>query len=59
MLHVSGALIGFLAGLSGVGGGAIPAPVFFEVFRLLGHLPQVAIPMAVGTLLAIIIPPRS
>lgn len=56
VLAVAGALIGFLAGLFGIGGGAISVPVFFEVFRLLGHPPEVAMPMAVGTSLAIIIP---
>lgn len=55
-LAVAGALIGFLAGLFGIGGGAISVPVFFEVFRALGHAPDVAMPMAVGTSLAVIIP---
>lgn len=55
-LALAGALIGFLAGLFGIGGGAISVPVFFEIFRLLGHAPEVAMPMAVGTSLAVIIP---
>lgn len=55
-LAVAGALIGFLAGLFGIGGGAISVPVFYEVFLLLGHPPELAMPMAVGTSLAVIIP---
>ncbi|MGQ0563716.1 MAG: sulfite exporter TauE/SafE family protein [Gemmobacter sp.] len=55
-LALAGALIGFLAGLFGIGGGAISVPVFFEVFESLGHAPDLAMPMAVGTSLAVIIP---
>jgi uncharacterized membrane protein YfcA len=55
-LAVAGALIGFLAGLFGIGGGAISVPVFYEVFLLLGHPPDLAMPLAVGTSLAVIIP---
>jgi uncharacterized protein len=55
-LAVAGALIGFLAGLFGIGGGAISVPVFYEVFQTLGHAPEVAMPLAVGTSLAVIIP---
>jgi uncharacterized membrane protein YfcA len=55
-LAIAGALIGFLAGLFGIGGGAISVPVFYEVFLLLGHPPDLAMPLAVGTSLAVIIP---
>lgn len=55
-LAVAGALTGVLAGLFGVGGGAIMVPILFEVFRLLGMPPEIAMPLAVGTSLAIIIP---
>lgn len=55
-LAIAGALIGFLAGLFGIGGGAISVPVFYEVFQTLGHPPDIAMPMAVGTSLAVIIP---
>lgn len=55
-LVVAGAAIGFLAGLFGVGGGAISVPVFFEVFGALGYPPEIAMPIAVGTSLAVIVP---
>lgn len=55
-LVVAGAAIGFLAGLFGIGGGAISVPVFFEIFGILGYPPNVAMPLAVGTSLAVIIP---
>ncbi|GGD27668.1 sulfite exporter TauE/SafE family protein [Sinisalibacter lacisalsi] len=55
-LVLAGALIGVLAGLFGVGGGAISVPVFYEVFRLTSVPEGVAMPLAVGTSLAIIIP---
>jgi len=55
-LLLSGALVGVLAGLFGVGGGAISVPVFFEVYRIVGLTDEVAMPMAVGTSLALIVP---
>lgn len=55
-LLVAGALAGVLAGLFGVGGGAIIVPILFEAFRLLGVDEEVRMPLAVGTSLAIIIP---
>jgi len=55
-LIVAGGLIGLLAGLFGIGGGAISVPVFFELFRVLDYPEEVRMPMAVGTSLAVIIP---
>lgn len=55
-LVLAGAAIGFLAGLFGVGGGAISVPVFFEIFRILGYPAEIAMPVAVGTSLAVIVP---
>ncbi len=55
-LIIAGAAIGFLAGLFGVGGGAISVPVFYEIFGALGYAPDVAMPIAVGTSLAVIVP---
>lgn len=55
-LIVAGVAIGFLAGLFGVGGGAVSVPVFFEVFRFTGSADDIAMPLAVGTSLAMIVP---
>ena len=56
LLIVSGAAIGILAGVFGVGGGAISVPVFYETFQRIGMEPDVAMPLAVGTSLAMIVP---
>ncbi|MES2970277.1 MAG: sulfite exporter TauE/SafE family protein [Pseudomonadota bacterium] len=56
MLAVAGAATGILAGIFGVGGGAISVPILFFSFRLIGVEDAIAMPMAVGTSLAIIIP---
>jgi uncharacterized membrane protein YfcA len=56
MLLVAGAATGLLAGIFGVGGGAISVPILFFTFGLLGVTEDIAMPLAVGTSLAIIIP---
>src|SRR5260370_16622728 len=56
LLVALGALSGFLAGVFGVGGGAILGPVFYECFRLAGVPLEVRMPLCIGTSLAIIIP---
>lgn len=55
-LLVAGAATGVLAGLFGVGGGAVIVPILYEVFGILGVAEDVRMPLAVGTSLAIIIP---
>src|SRR6202161_544503 len=56
LLVAVGALSGFLAGIFGIGGGAILVPVFYECFRLAGEPLEVRMPLCIGTSLAIIIP---
>ncbi len=56
LLVAVGALSGLLAGLFGIGGGAILVPVFYECFRLAGVPLEVRMPLCIGTSLAIIIP---
>lgn len=56
LLAGAGAMTGVLAGLFGVGGGAITVPLLYEVFGLLSVADDVRMPLAVGTSLAIIIP---
>jgi uncharacterized protein len=52
----AGILVGILAGLFGIGGGAIIVPVLYEVFRALDVPENVRMQMCIGTSLAIIIP---
>ncbi len=56
LLIATGALSGFLAGVFGIGGGAILVPVFYECFRIAGVPLEVRMPLCVGTSLAVIIP---
>ncbi len=53
---VGGAVTGLLAGLFGVGGGAIIVPILYEIFRILGVSEDIRVQLCVGTSLAIIIP---
>lgn len=55
-LVLAGAFTGVLAGLFGVGGGAVIVPILYEVFRVIGVAEEVRMPLCVGTSLAIIIP---
>jgi len=55
-LVAAGAVTGLLAGLFGVGGGAVIVPVLYEVFRVIGVSEEVRMPLVVGTSLAVIIP---
>ena len=56
LLVAVGALSGFLAGVFGIGGGAILVPVFYECFRIAEVPIEVRMPICIGTSLAIIIP---
>jgi len=56
LLVLVGAVSGFLAGIFGIGGGAVLVPVFYECFRLAGVPLEVRMPLCIGTSLAIIIP---
>ncbi|HEY8566415.1 MAG TPA: sulfite exporter TauE/SafE family protein [Beijerinckiaceae bacterium] len=55
-LLVAGAVTGLLAGVFGVGGGAVIVPVLYELFRIAGVPEEPRMPLCVGTSLAIIIP---
>lgn len=55
-LLAAGVVAGVLAGLFGVGGGAILVPVFYQMFGLLGIPDEVRMHLALGTSLAIIVP---
>jgi uncharacterized membrane protein YfcA len=53
---VGGVVTGLLAGLFGIGGGAVIVPVLYEVFRILEVPDAVRMQLCVGTSLAIIVP---
>jgi uncharacterized membrane protein YfcA len=51
-----GIVTGLLAGLFGIGGGAVIVPVLYEVFRVFGVPDSVRMQLCLGTSLAIIVP---
>jgi uncharacterized membrane protein YfcA len=53
---IGGVISGLLAGLFGIGGGAVLVPVLYEVFRILGVPDEVRMQLCLGTSLAIIVP---
>ena len=53
---IGGVVTGILAGLFGIGGGAVIVPVLYEVFRLLNVPEEVRMQLCVGTSIAIIVP---
>jgi uncharacterized membrane protein YfcA len=55
-LVAAGAITGMLAGVFGVGGGAVIVPILYEVFRVIGVPEDVRMPLCIGTSLAVIIP---
>jgi uncharacterized membrane protein YfcA len=52
----AGIATGLLAGVFGIGGGAVVVPVLFEVFRILDIPDAVRMQLCIGTSLAIIVP---
>jgi uncharacterized membrane protein YfcA len=56
VIVAGGVLSGFLAGLFGIGGGAIIVPVLYEVFRIIGVPDEIRMQLCIGTSLAIIVP---
>ncbi len=53
---IGGVVTGILAGLFGIGGGAVIVPVLYEVFGLLSVPDEVRMQLCVGTSIAIILP---
>jgi uncharacterized membrane protein YfcA len=51
-----GIVTGVMAGIFGIGGGAVIVPVLFEVFRILAVPDDVRMQLCVGTSLAVIVP---
>jgi uncharacterized membrane protein YfcA len=52
----AGLFTGILAGLFGVGGGAVIVPALYEVFRVLDAPADVRMQLCIGSSLAIIVP---
>ena len=55
-LVASGFVMGFLAGLFGIGGGAILVPALYEAFRVIGVEHDVLMHLCLGTSLAVMVP---
>jgi uncharacterized protein len=55
-IAVSGVVAGLMAGIFGIGGGAVLVPVFYQVFGILEIDEAVRMHLAVGSSLAIIVP---
>lgn len=55
-LLVAGAVVGFMSGLLGIGGGGILVPVLYETFTALGVDSSIRMHMALATSLAVIVP---
>lgn len=55
-LLAGGLVMGFLAGLFGIGGGGVIVPVLYELFRLLSVPDETRMQLAIGTSLAVIVP---
>jgi uncharacterized protein len=53
---IGGVITGILAGLFGIGGGAVIVPVLYEVFGILDVPDEVRMQLCIGTSLAIILP---
>jgi uncharacterized membrane protein YfcA len=53
---IGGVITGILAGLFGIGGGAVIIPVLYELFRILDVSDDVRMQLCVGTSIAIIVP---
>ena len=52
----AGVVTGILAGLFGIGGGAVIVPVLYELFRMFQVPEEVRMQLCIGTSLAIILP---
>ncbi len=56
LIGIAGLVTGILAGLFGIGGGALIVPVLYEAFGAIGVADAVRFQLCVGTSLAIIVP---
>ena len=56
LIIAGGVVTGILAGLFGIGGGAILVPALYEAFRVIGVEPSNLMHLCLGTSLAVMIP---
>jgi uncharacterized protein len=56
LILVAGIVTGILAGLFGIGGGALIVPVLYEIFGVFGVPEEVRFQLCIGTSIAIIVP---
>ncbi len=56
ILAMAASIAGFLAGMFGIGGGAILVPVLYQAFTLLDTPDSVRMHLSIGTSLAVIVP---
>ena len=56
IMVTSAIVVGFMAGLFGIGGGLLMVPVFFYVFNFTGINQEIIMHLAIGTSFSIIIP---
>lgn len=55
-LLMGGLLMGFIAGLLGIGGGALLVPVLYEVFQHIGVPEELCLHLSIGTALLVMVP---
>ncbi len=55
-LVMGGLLMGFIAGLLGIGGGAMLVPILYEVFQRIGVPETQCLHLSIGTSLLVMVP---
>jgi uncharacterized membrane protein YfcA len=56
MLLITGLFLGFVSGLLGIGGGIVMTPVQYWIYTSMGFNTDIAIKMAFGTTIAVVLP---
>ena len=56
VLLMGGLLMGFIAGLLGIGGGAMLVPILYEVFQRIGVSEALCLHLSIGTSLLVMVP---
>jgi uncharacterized protein len=56
ILLITGVFLGFMSGLLGIGGGVVMSPVQYWIYTSMGFTTDIAIKMAFGTTIAVVLP---